>query len=144
MPTPSEKLAFAKRLELALTRCPKKISTPTELALQFNLRHTNSPITPQSAHKWLSGKSIPTADKLETLATWLNVSTLWLRHGVSELFSPQPVPPVSSPSATNHDASSREEVQLLTRYRNLNEHRRKLIKEIVEQFSLDQESSRNL
>lgn len=52
MPRPlSEKTAFAERLKLALTRSSKKIETATELALQFNLRHPNDPVTQQAVQK---------------------------------------------------------------------------------------------
>src|SRR5690242_15695098 len=74
---------FSKRLKLALSRSPKAIDTAAELALQFNLRHPKAPITPQAAQKWLSGLAKPTSDKIETLATWLNVSTHWLQFGTS-------------------------------------------------------------
>lgn len=137
MPTKStEKLAFAQRLALALTRNPKKVSTPTELALQFNLRHQNDPITPQAAQKWLSGKALPTPDKLETLATWLNVSPLWLRHGISES---KPLRPSIASPIPKQDGLSPTELLFLEHYRNLPAHRRKLVNEIVEQFALEQE-----
>lgn len=77
----SEKAAFAERLKLALTRSRKKIHSPNELALQFNLRHSNSSISPQAAQKWLAGTACPTSDKIETLAHWLGVSAHWLRFG---------------------------------------------------------------
>ena len=80
MPT-NEKHEFAERLKVALKRTPKSIQTATQLAHEFNLRHINEPITPQAAQKWLAGTAKPTADKLQTLADWLNVSAHWLRNG---------------------------------------------------------------
>ena len=35
----------------------------------------------QVFHHWLVGRSIPTPDKIETLAKWLDTSGEWLRHG---------------------------------------------------------------
>ncbi|MEI6002167.1 helix-turn-helix transcriptional regulator, partial [Paraburkholderia bengalensis] len=32
--------------------------------------HGDQPVSPQTVHKWLSGRTIPTDDKLRTLATW--------------------------------------------------------------------------
>ena len=140
MPIPNdEKLAFSQRLKLALKRSQKKIETPTDLALQFNLRHRNDPITPQAAQKWLSGKSRPTPDKINTLATWLNVSAQWLRYGIPELKPTKVTKPLSRANAASHVAPNAEEQKLLTRIRNLPEHRRHLVIEIVEQFSVEQE-----
>jgi transcriptional regulator with XRE-family HTH domain len=134
-----EKLAFAERLKLALKRSKKKVETATELALQFNLRHPNDAITPQAAQKWLSGKSCPTADKMKTLAEWLNVSAQWLRYGI-----PETKPTSLSKTALLIPAAERvtldtEELKLITRLRNLPEHRRKLVCDIIEQFAVEQE-----
>ncbi len=38
-------------------------------------------MTPQTAHKWLTARAIPTNDKLATLAQWLNVDEHWLHYG---------------------------------------------------------------
>lgn len=90
MPTLEEKAAFAERLKFALQRSPEKISGATALALRFNLRHRGEhPISPQTAHKWLTGRTIPTPDKLRTLADWLRVDLHWLHYG----------PPPGAPAA---------------------------------------------
>src|SRR5260221_9910898 len=92
MPTAQEKAAFAQRLQLALNRLPKPVKGPTQLANQFNLRHRgDTPVSPQTAHKWLSGRTIPTADKIKTLAEWLHVNEHWLHYG----------PAPASPGATS-------------------------------------------
>ncbi len=134
-----EKLAFAERLKLALKRSKKKVETATELALQFNLRHPNDAITPQAAQKWLAGKACPTADKMKTLAEWLNVSAQWLRHGIPETKPTKTTKPSSLIIATDRVALNAEEQQLITRIRNLPEHRCKLVYDIVEQFAIEQE-----
>ena len=135
MPDSDEKIAFSQRLKLALTRSQQEISTPTELALQFNLRHQNEPITPQAAQKWLTGKAMPTADKAQTLAEWLNVPLHWLRYGAPE---------------ANHRTTSRQttsqpvavtsldegEIDLISRLRHLSAHQRKLIVDLIEQLNL--------
>jgi hypothetical protein len=64
MPSPEEKLAFAERLKQALTRSSKKIDSAAELALQFNLRNPSEPVSAQAAHKWLTGRTMPTVDKM--------------------------------------------------------------------------------
>jgi transcriptional regulator with XRE-family HTH domain len=140
MPTNhDEKLAFSNRLKLALKRSKKKVETPADLALQFNLRHRSDPITPQAAQKWITGKSLPTPDKIETLATWLNISAQWLRYGIPEAKPAKSSKPLSKTSATKHDAPNATELKLLLRIRNLPESRRELIVELVEQFSIEQE-----
>lgn len=135
-----EKRAFAARLKQAIKRSPKKVETPTDLSIQFNLRHKGESITVQAAQKWLSGQARPTVDKIETLAEWLNVSTQWLRFGIAEDRST--IPPgrkgQKAKSATAIQPTE-EELKLIARIRSLPEHRRNLVNEIVEQFSLDQE-----
>lgn len=139
MPNLDEKQAFAVRLKQALKRSPKKISTAADLALQFNLRHRNEPITPQAAQKWLAGKSRPTVDKIETLADWLRVSVQWLRYGIGEKAQPQPSRLLAKEPVTDRGVFSAEEIALMLRIRSLTDHRRYLIVEIVEQFALEQE-----
>jgi transcriptional regulator with XRE-family HTH domain len=134
-----EKLAFAERLKLALKRSKKKVETPTDLALQFNLRHHNDPITQQAAQKWLSGKSRPTADKMKTLAEWLNVSAQWLRHGIPETKPTKTAKTSSLSIATDRATLDAEEQKLINRIRILPEHQRNLVYEIVEQFAIEQE-----
>jgi len=134
-----EKRAFAERLRQALKRSPRRIETPTELAIQFSLRHPNSSVTPQAAQKWLSGRAVPTPDKIETLAEWLDVSATWLRHGVADAPRPgrKPVAALREPSSP-----TAAEWVVLERLRRLPEARRRLVEEIVEQFSLDEDAWR--
>ncbi|WP_310640749.1 helix-turn-helix domain-containing protein, partial [Burkholderia cenocepacia] len=80
-----------------LRRSPEKVTGATELANRFNLRHRGAqPVSPQTAHKWLTGRTIPTPDKLATLADWLRVEVHWLHYGPSpsviEHATPQPLP----------------------------------------------------
>ena len=143
MPMPktiSEKAAFAERLKLSLTRSRKKISTATELALQFNLRHPNAPVTQQAAQKWLSGTACPTPDKMETLADWLGVPVHWLRFG--------------SPRDVNHKRNSgkrqiksqqniapltADENRLIEGIRQLTSHQQSLIADLVLQLTFEKE-----
>ncbi|AIY39904.1 putative transcriptional regulator [Collimonas arenae] len=135
-----EKLAFALRLKQALKRSKKKIDTPTELALQFNLLYQGDSITQQSAQKWLTGLNRPAPDKIETLAAWLNVSPQWLRYGIAEERPQITVgrkPPKGKTAAAIEPTA--DEIKLLARIRALPEHRRYLVNEIVDQFALEQE-----
>ncbi|SAI30790.1 transcriptional repressor DicA [Bordetella ansorpii] len=128
-----DKQAFAARLRQALKRSPKKIESAADLAVQFSLRHPESAISTQAAHKWLTGKSRPTAEKLKTLAVWLDVSPTWLLYGTAYLLPAATAPvrlaePVMPTSA---------ELQMIEAVRSLPEARQQLIQEIIEMCLLD-------
>lgn len=131
------KKAFGERLKTALKRLPKSIETATELAHQFNLRHPNEPITPQAAQKWLQGTAFPTADKLQTLADWLNVSAHWLKNG------PPPPPKktlVGKRSQPGQPGQLNEkEARLLAKLRSLSEHQVFIVAELVDQLAMERE-----
>lgn len=137
MPQIDEKQAFTERLQQALKRSPKRVESAVDLALQFNLRHQNDPITPQAAQKWLSGKAKPTADKIDTLAEWLNVSPHWLRYGL-----PEHNRSMRQPVTQENNAAplTDEEMRLIYQLRNLSEHQRGLILDLVEQINLNAEA----
>ncbi len=132
-----EKQAFAKRLKAALKRTSKKVETASQLADQFNLRHPAEPITSQAAQKWLTGAARPTVDKIKTLADWLDVSEQWLRFGVTDM----------KRSAQKKEGKvgggviepTPEELEVIRRLRSLPEHRRQIVLDVLEQFSLDGE-----
>jgi transcriptional regulator with XRE-family HTH domain len=136
----SEKAAFSERLKLALTRSRKQIDTATELALQFNLRHPNDPVTPQAAQKWLSGKACPTADKIETLADWLGVSAHWLRFGSpSEDNRKRSTGKRQIKSQASISALSGDESRMIERFRYLSPHQQSLIADLINQLVLEKE-----
>lgn len=139
MPLTDEKLAFAERLLIALKRGPKSIETATALANQFNLRHPNEPITTQAAQKWLTGKAMPTPDKIETLAEWLKVSAHWLRNGPPPGPNKRPSGTGKRPSSAGSSGLSEKESKLLTRLRQLSEHQFFLVAELVDQLAVERE-----
>jgi hypothetical protein len=132
-----EKLAFSKRLKLALKRSNKKIDTPAELALQFNLRHPNESITAQAAQKWLTGKAKPTVDKINTIAVWLVVSPHWLRFGSDN--GDQSIPPLrqTKTQANINAALSDSEMNMVVQFRLLSAHQKTLVAELVEQLAAE-------
>lgn len=131
-----EKQAFAARLKQALTRSSKKIESPSELALQFNLRHSREPISAQAAHKWLTGTAMPTVDKIETLASWLGVPLQWLRYGIPETTAK---PHKKQAKTGELGTLTADETELIVRLRTMPEVRRKLVLDLVAQLSLDGE-----
>ncbi|OXJ00823.1 transcriptional regulator [Burkholderia sp. AU33803] len=133
MPTSEEKAAFSERLKFALRRSPEKVTGATELANRFNLRHRGAqPVSPQTAHKWLTGRTIPTSDKLVTLAEWLRVEVHWLHYGPSpsviEHPTPQPLP------RDERYPPTPETIELASKIEALSPHHRYLVQELVEQF----------
>jgi hypothetical protein len=56
----------------------------THVAREFNLRYAGDPVSSQAVRKWLAGDSLPSQDKLRTLAMWLDVPAPWLRFGEPE------------------------------------------------------------
>lgn len=93
----------------------------------------------QAAQKWLTGQARPTPDKIETLAAWLNVSAQWLRYGIAE---DRPTVTAKKLPKSRGEAPApltKDEALFLGRIRAMPEHRRNLVIEIVEQFSLEQE-----
>jgi len=134
MPTPEEKIAFAERLRFAMKRAPEKLRGGTDLALHFNLKHHGEqPVSPQTAHKWLSGRTIPTDDKLATLAEWFKVDKHWLHYG------PSPGGAASSavPKPLTRDdkySPSEEAIELASKIDALRPHHRYLVQELIAQF----------
>jgi transcriptional regulator with XRE-family HTH domain len=138
MPTIDEKAAFSERLKFAMKRAPEKLRGSTDLALHFNLRHHGEhPVSPQTAHKWLSGRTIPTDDKLRTLADWFKVDVHWLHYG----------PPPSGASAAVPKPIQRDEkyplsqetIELASKIEALSPHHRYLVQELIAEFYGDAE-----
>jgi len=127
-----DNLAFAERLKLALTRSAKRITTPSELALQFNLAYAGAPITNQAAQHWLVGDNMPAPDKIETLALMLNVPPQWLRFGITE----RRIAPKTNTTNAEPVAPDETEQTLLRQFRKLSAHQRELLTGLVEQLAL--------
>lgn len=132
MPTHDEKVAFSRRLELALRRSPEPVSGATELALRFNLRYKGTAVSAQTAHKWLTGRTIPTKDKLATLAEWLKVDEHWLHYG------PPPVKQEGKGKGKTGKAAgvepSADALDLALKIQSLPPQRRYLLEELVNQL----------
>ena len=133
MPTKEEKAAFAQRLRMALSQFAasnpntKAIKGATDLARQFNLKHGGEiGISAQSAHKWLTGQMIPTANKIKTLAEWLGVTEHWLHYGL----------PPATKSKVNR-LLSLPTLRLVEEIEKLPPHQRYLIEELIKQFAQD-------
>lgn len=117
MRRPEEKQAFARRLSQALSFSRQQVRGATDIALQFNLRYPREPISKQTAHKWLTGQSMPAPDKVDVLAEWLGVSPHWLRFGPAESDSESDLPVVAAKPDTRLDPQkeAREISELILR-----------------------------
>ncbi|AGH39387.1 hypothetical protein F542_1490 [Bibersteinia trehalosi USDA-ARS-USMARC-188] len=80
----TDKEKFSERLKFALRNAQPMLTKTSDIALRFNLRHPNEPVTQQAVYKWLNGLAIPSQDKIETLSEWLSVKPEWLRYGISD------------------------------------------------------------
>jgi transcriptional regulator with XRE-family HTH domain len=132
MPTSQEKADFSERLKLSMTRVAPKMRGATDLSNQFNLRHKGDPVSAQTAHKWLTGRSIPTTDKLMTLADWLKVDMHWLHYGPSPGGANQNTP--EPPAHDEQYPASEETLELASKIEALSPHHRYLVEELVAQF----------
>jgi len=71
-----------------------------------------------AARKWLMGESIPTQEKLRSLAKWLNVTAEWLRFGTASANN-------SNSSLNNSDA------KIIASLRQLDEGNQQLVFEFI-------------
>ncbi|OOF37205.1 helix-turn-helix domain-containing protein [Rodentibacter heidelbergensis] len=120
----TEKEKFGERLHLALNQANLAHLKVSEIAVKFNLRHSGEAVTNQAVHKWLNGLAIPSPEKIDTLAKWLDVSPQWLRYGVSD--------------EEQQDLTELDNL-LLTRFLTLSEPQKKLILEVINHFKIDNE-----
>ncbi len=137
MSTQEEKSAFARRLQIALNRLAapnhnvKVVKGATDLARQFNLRYSGEiGISTQAAHKWLTGKVIPTNDKIKTLAEWLGVTEHWLHYGAP----PKSIAAKSWQTEKIKYPLSSQTLKLIKEIEALSEHQRYLVENMVVQL----------
>lgn len=118
MTSTDERHQFSERLQQALRSAEYTPDSPTQLAREFNARFTGQPVTVHAARKWLMGESIPTQEKLRSLAKWLNVTAEWLRFGTA--------------SANNSNTSlNSSDAKIIASLRQLDEENRHLVFEFI-------------
>lgn len=118
MTSSDERHQFSERLQQALRSAEYTPDSPTQLAREFNARFTGQPVTVHAARKWLMGESIPTQEKLRSLAKWLNVTAEWLRFGTA------------SANNTNTSLNS-SDAKIIASLRQLDEENRQLVFEFI-------------
>jgi transcriptional regulator with XRE-family HTH domain len=75
-----EKEEFAQRLRDAMARAGYA-TRPVVLEREFNTRYWGRSVTQQAVRRWLRGEAIPSQEKLQVLAQWLNMEPHALRYG---------------------------------------------------------------
>lgn len=136
----NERKEFAERLQSALRQARQVADSPTALAREFNSRYPGQAITVHAARKWLMAESIPTQDKLRTLAQWLQVPAEWLRFGgqcSTDRDGRQP--PIDSALGAMLATMSREDLKLIEALHALEAEERRLVRELVQLFFKTQE-----
>ncbi|MBE0493472.1 MAG: transcriptional regulator [Thiomicrospira sp.] len=102
---------------------------PVVLEREFNQRYWGRPVSVQAIRKWLMGEVIPTQDKLQVLAEWLNVDPHWLRFGEKLSGSVQQ-------QRKRWDANmTPQERQVVESFMSLPPEKRKIVGEIVFAFA---------
>lgn len=76
----NEAQQFSERLKKAMTTNRYELR-PVVIEREFNQRYWGAPVSFQAVRRWLLGEAIPTQDRLQVLAEWLDVDPHWLRFG---------------------------------------------------------------
>lgn len=76
----NESELFSQRLREAMQNAGYEVR-PVVLEREFNQRYWGRSVSFQAVRRWLQGNAIPTQDRLQVLAEWLNVDPHWLRFG---------------------------------------------------------------
>ena len=131
----NERKDFADRLKSALRQARQIADSPTALARGFNSRFPGQAITVHAARKWLMAESIPTQDKLRTLAQWLQVPADWLRFGGQAFIAGEEgATPIDASLEAILAAMSREDLKLLEALHVLGADERRLVRDLVKLF----------
>ena len=125
----NEKQDFAQRLRDAMSAAGYE-PRPAVLEKGFNSRYWGRPVTFQAVSRWLRGEAIPSQEKLQVLAEWLNVEPHVLRYGE-----------VSSQAVRQRqkrwdDGIGYAEREVVEVFLNLPAEQRKLIREVIMAFAL--------
>lgn len=125
-PPSREKLAFAKRLKEAMEGAgyePK----PAVLEREFNTRHWGKPMTLHGVRRWLRGETIPSQDRLRTLAEWLKLSPQELQFGSGHR--------VESPKGRWDASIGYQDRELFEAFLKLPVPQRKVVREVILAFT---------
>lgn len=122
-----EKAEFSKRLKDAVTSGGYDYR-PIVIEREFNTRYWGRPISVQAVRRWMNGEAIPSQDKLQVLAEWLQVEPHVLRFGGEAVLN-------ATTKKKQWDAAlSGPEKEVLLAYLNLPAPERKTVREVILAF----------
>ena len=124
----SEAQQFSERLKQAMTNNRYELR-PVVLEREFNRRYWGPPVSFQAARRWLLGEAIPTQDRLQVLAEWLDVDPHWLRFGEKLTGS------VKQQRKRWDAKMTHEERKVIEAFMNLSAEKRKIVGEIIQALS---------
>jgi len=122
------KTEFAARLRAALEAAGYE-AKPSVLEREFNLRYWGKAMTLHGVRRWLLGETIPTHDKLLTLADWLKVLPQELHFGAEIEHK------VKEPRARWDEGIGYQDREIFEAYLNLPVSQRKVVREVIVTFA---------
>jgi transcriptional regulator with XRE-family HTH domain len=122
------KTEFAIRLREAMEAAGYE-AKPSVLEREFNLRYWGKAITLHGVRRWLRGESMPTHDKLLTLAEWLKIPPQDLHFGV-ELEKK-----IRQQRARWDEGIGYQDREVFEAYLNLPVTQRKVVREVIVTFA---------
>jgi len=102
---------------------------PIVLEREFNSRYWGRSVTLQAVRRWLRGEAIPSQDKLQVLAEWLNVEPQVLRFGEKTVLS------VLAARKRWDEAIGYQEREVFEAFMDLPLQQRKVLREVILTFA---------
>lgn len=133
----NEKLDFAERLRTAMLTAGYE-ARPTVLEKGFNTRYWGRSVTVQAVTRWLRGEAIPSQEKLQVLAEWLNIEPHALRFGEQAADS------IRAKRQRWENALDHRERETIEQYLNLPPSQRKIVRAVIEAFGKAYPTTPNL
>lgn len=121
--------AFGERLKDVLLRAGYELR-PSVVEREFNQRYWGTPVTVQAVRKWLAGDVIPTQDKLQTLAEWLQIDPHWLRFGEERFGS------IRAQEASWEVGMTQEDRDVISQFLALSLRERKVLRDLFKAYLL--------
>lgn len=122
----NEKTLFAKRLITAMQAQGYKPEAAV-LEREFNLRYLGKSVTLQGVRKWLLGLSMPSHDKIITLAEWLKIPPEDLTFG-------KVAKPVTCSLWQQHEIDHIER-EIIETFLALPPQQKKIIKDVIQTYA---------
>ncbi|WP_145008833.1 transcriptional regulator [Pseudomonas oryzihabitans] len=124
----NDKSDFAQRLRAALLAAGYP-DRPAVLEREFNSRYWGRSVTFQAVSRWLGGKSIPTQDKLQTIAQWLQIDPQVLRYGEQALAT------IREPRGNWEAPEHYPEREAIEAFLKLPDEQRKVVRDVIQAFA---------